>query len=130
MTSPQRQALWFALLSGAASSDALVVSTTPSRTSSVPVRLIEWQGCPDCTKYGDGIVKHGLKKGLGTIMQFSALFSKGGHPGRNNDPNLHAWVACSNSVVGSSDSNYAWYQVAQHRPSDAGPGLVAACANP
>lgn len=85
--------------------------------SLVPVRMIDWQGCPDCTKYGDGLVKLGLKKGLGSIMNMQAFLTEGSHPGIASDPRLHPWVACGNNVSGAADPGYFWYQ-------------VAACANP
>eukprot|EP00928_Gymnodinium_smaydae_P065729 TRINITY_DN48825_c0_g1_i1.p1 TRINITY_DN48825_c0_g1~~TRINITY_DN48825_c0_g1_i1.p1 ORF type:complete len:201 (-),score=37.29 TRINITY_DN48825_c0_g1_i1:137-739(-) len=83
----------------------------------VNVTLIEWQGCPDCTQYGDGLVRDGLTQGLGEIMNLSVYFKIGSHPGIDSDPALHPWVACANSVTGDLDKQYFWYR-------------VVACANP
>eukprot|EP00933_Yihiella_yeosuensis_P073833 TRINITY_DN8259_c0_g2_i1.p1 TRINITY_DN8259_c0_g2~~TRINITY_DN8259_c0_g2_i1.p1 ORF type:complete len:208 (-),score=38.95 TRINITY_DN8259_c0_g2_i1:126-749(-) len=87
------------------------------RLTRTPVTLIEWQGCPDCSKYGDELVEKGLKKGLGEIMELHVYLKTGSHPGIQNDPMYHPWVACANNITGASDKQYYWFQ-------------VAACANP
>merc|ERR1719265_1617735 len=65
------------------------------------VLLVEWQGCPDCTRYGDDLVKNGLEQGLGDLMELKVVFAPGSHMLKNPDPNLHKWVACGNKVVGN-----------------------------
>mmetsp|Transcript_52424 Transcript_52424/g.150291 ORF Transcript_52424/g.150291 Transcript_52424/m.150291 type:complete len:205 (+) Transcript_52424:68-682(+) len=94
-----------------------LISARLVATSRIPVSLIEWQGCPDCTVYGDGLVNSGLKRGLGTILSMIAYFKEGSHPGIESDPSLHPWVACANNVTGDKDAEYWWYRVAM-------------CANP
>eukprot|EP00416_Gambierdiscus_australes_P045135 CAMPEP_0171105494 /NCGR_PEP_ID=MMETSP0766_2-20121228/62803_1 /TAXON_ID=439317 /ORGANISM="Gambierdiscus australes, Strain CAWD 149" /LENGTH=211 /DNA_ID=CAMNT_0011566355 /DNA_START=32 /DNA_END=664 /DNA_ORIENTATION=+ len=83
----------------------------------VLVTLIEEQGCPDCTMYGDRLVEAGLKKGLGAVISLSVRLCSRAHPGIKNDPDFHPWVACANDVMGDFDRDYWWFQ-------------VAACANP
>lgn len=103
------------LIAGAAAGDAPAAGR--DGPTPVPVTLIEWQGCPDCSKYGDGLVQDGLKKGLGKVMGLSVFLRSGAHPGIANDPDYQPWVACANNVTGTSDDEYWWFQ-------------VAACANP
>eukprot|EP00747_Dinoflagellata_sp_TGD_P212707 gnl/TRDRNA2_/TRDRNA2_85768_c0_seq1.p1 gnl/TRDRNA2_/TRDRNA2_85768_c0~~gnl/TRDRNA2_/TRDRNA2_85768_c0_seq1.p1 ORF type:complete len:255 (-),score=43.62 gnl/TRDRNA2_/TRDRNA2_85768_c0_seq1:122-886(-) len=87
----------------------------------VPVTMVELQGCPDCSTYGDRLVAQGLKKGLGAIMDMKVYYVQGHHAGIDFDPQLHSWVACSQDMGANSpvaqDSTYMWYQ-------------VTACSNP
>ena len=73
------------------------------------VTLVEWQGCPDCTKYGEGLVSKGLDKGLGPLMNMTVLFIAGHHPGIFADPQFLPFAACAQDVGG--DVDYTWYKV-------------------
>ena len=85
-------------------------------SAGVPAMLIEWQGCPDCTRYGDGLVTEGLNKKLGPLMNLTVLYIDGHHPGIKADPKFSPFAACA-QYVSTTDVDYSWYS-------------VLACANP
>ena len=78
-------------------------NATVRQEDKVNVTIIEWQGCPDCTRYGDGLVAQGLKLGLGTIMDLTVHFRSGSHPGIDSDPALQPWVACEHGWTPTLD---------------------------
>eukprot|EP01060_Flectonema_neradi_P031874 TRINITY_DN4947_c5_g1_i1.p1 TRINITY_DN4947_c5_g1~~TRINITY_DN4947_c5_g1_i1.p1 ORF type:complete len:192 (+),score=44.03 TRINITY_DN4947_c5_g1_i1:50-625(+) len=93
-----------------------VLCMASAALAAVPATLIEWQGCPDCTKYGDGLVSEGLDKKLGPLMNLTVLYIDGHHPGVKADPKFSPFAACAQHVL-KTDVNYTWYS-------------VLACANP
>eukprot|EP00927_Polykrikos_kofoidii_P024205 TRINITY_DN22066_c0_g1_i1.p1 TRINITY_DN22066_c0_g1~~TRINITY_DN22066_c0_g1_i1.p1 ORF type:complete len:270 (+),score=20.63 TRINITY_DN22066_c0_g1_i1:67-876(+) len=78
----------------------------------ISVKLIEYQGCQDCVEYGTYLVRDGLKKGLGGLMNLSVFLRSGHTSTSQGGVGLHAWVACGNNVTGLTDQHYLWYQVA------------------
>lgn len=91
----------------------------------IPVKLIEMQGCPDCSQFGDRLVEQGFKQGLGSIIELEVVYTGGIH-GFAQDPILKRWVACASHLVNSSDPEYRWFQVAAC--ANRGNITVAQCA--
>ena len=79
-------------------------------TQATNVTFVEWQGCPDCTKFGDDFVARGLDKDLGVMMDFTVLYIAGHHPGVVADPQFLPFAACAQDVP-RFGSNFTWYKV-------------------
>jgi len=90
---------------------ALYVAWIVFVRGNVEVKLVEWQGCPDCGSYGDNLVEQGLKKGLGNLMNLKVYLAAGAHGDAAENKALHEWVACGNTVDPGLDRTYTWYQV-------------------
>eukprot|EP00927_Polykrikos_kofoidii_P020057 TRINITY_DN19454_c0_g1_i1.p1 TRINITY_DN19454_c0_g1~~TRINITY_DN19454_c0_g1_i1.p1 ORF type:complete len:248 (-),score=21.82 TRINITY_DN19454_c0_g1_i1:203-871(-) len=87
-------------------------SSSDDQAFKAHVKLIEWQGCPDCSVYGKRLITQGLKHGLGSMMNMS-VYLRSGHTSHSEGGDaIHSWVACGNAMVGSSDPDYLWYRVA------------------
>jgi len=91
----------------------------------IPVKLIEIQGCSDCSQFGERLVEQGFKQGLGSIIELEVVYV-GDIWGLKQDPILKPWVACASHLVKSSDPEYRWFQVAAC--ANRGGITVAECA--
>jgi len=91
----------------------------------IPAKLIEVQGCSDCSQFGERLVEKGFKQGLGRLIELEVVHI-GDIWGSEQDPTLKRWVACASHLLKSSDPEYRWFQVAAC--ANRGHITVAQCA--